>query len=337
MPTRNIIVIGSSSGGMEALTELVKGLPANFPGSLFAVQHVAANSVNYLPEMLDRHTSVTVSLAAEGRQIEPNHLYVAPADHHLLIDSDQMFLSQGPRENRVRPAIDPLFRSAALSHGPRVIGVVLSGALDDGTAGMVAIKNSGGMALVQDPQEAMTPSMPQSVIEHVQVDSILPVAEIGTSLGKLVQQEFSGGDISPVSTELRANLKREVGIMRNESGSIPTVEELGSPAGVSCPDCGGPLWEVDEDYPRFRCHTGHAFTPRHLVAGLQEQEERSLWVALRVMEERARMLKRLAKKDESSGLKHSHELFSSKAVEAEQHVQQIRNLLNSRPESSDST
>ena len=327
MPTRNIIVIGASHGGIEAVTELVRGLPSRLSASLFVVQHVAWNSVNYLSTMFDRETSLTVKSAEDGESIRPGTIYVAVADRHLLIDADQVFLSRGPRENRVRPAVDPLFRSAALSHGERVIGVVLSGALDDGTAGLIAIKNSGGLAVVQDPETAMTPDMPHSALQHVAVDHCLPVAEIGPLLGDLTDEERRVPAGASTHADDSAAMQREVDIMRRGTGEIHSIEAMGELVAASCPDCGGPLWEMNEDFPRFRCHTGHAFTARHLSEGLQEAEEKALYVALRVMEERVRMLKRLAKRDQERGHKFAYESFADKAAEAEEHVRRLRGLL----------
>ena len=331
MATRDIVVIGASSGGIEALTKLTRGLPPELPAAIFVVQHLALSSKNYLPEILARHTSLKTHLAQEGKRFERGRIYIAPADYHLLIDADRMFLSRGPRENRVRPAIDPLFRSAALSHGSRVIGVILSGLLDDGTAGLAAVKKVGGLAVVQSPHDALTPEMPQSALDHVDVDYCLAASEMGALLGRLVAQALPTDADHAQETASQSALAREVGIMREESGDIDTAIELGRPIPASCPECGGPMWEVGGAIPRFRCHTGHAYTARHLVSGLQEAEETALWAALRVMEERARMLRRLADEDAKRGNRLSHAAFATKAAEAEEHVKQLRNLLNSRP------
>jgi len=331
MATRDIVVIGASSGGIEALTKLVRSLPSELPAAIFIVQHIALSSKNYLPEILARRTSLRTHLAEDDRRFERGRIYVAPANYHLLIDSDHMFLSQGPRENRVRPAIDPLFRSAALSHGSKVIGVILSGLLDDGTAGLAAIKKAGGLAVVQAPADALSPDMPQSALDHVDVDYSLAASEVGSLLGRLVAEALPTESNDLQVTADQSALAREVGIIREESSDIDTAIKLGRPIPASCPECGGPLWEIDGEIPRFRCHTGHAFTARHLVSGLQEAEETALWAALRVMEERVRMLQRLAMEDEKRGNRLSHGAFTAKAAESEQHVKQLRNLLNSRP------
>lgn len=324
-----IIVIGGSSGGIEALTELVKPLNRDLPAALFSVQHLARDSINYLPKILASHTQLNVRLAEDGLRFEQGSIYLAPADFHLLVDIDRMYLRQGPRENRCRPSIDPLFRSAALSHGSRTIGVVLSGYLDDGTAGLKAIENVGGITVVQDPDDAVRDSMPKSAMDYVEVDHCAPASDLGELLKRIVSVEMrerpsSTGRLSDVS-----QLRFEVDITRKETGTIGNAVDLGTLVPASCPECGGPLWEMDDDLPRFRCHTGHAYTARHLVAGLQEAEEQSLWVALRVMEERTRMLRRLASKDLELGHQRSYESYSAKAEESEQHVRQIRGLLTS--------
>ena len=334
MPFRDIVVIGASSGGIDALGKLFNSLPHDVQASFLVVQHIASHSINRLPHILQRETAVSVQTATDGARMERGQAYVAPADHHLIIDREQMFLSKGPRENRTRPAIDPLFRSAALSHGPRVIGVVLSGSLDDGTAGLGAIKKSGGIAVVQDPQDALTPDMPQSALDHVEIDHCVPVDQMGPLLQELTAQEFTDG-VGSHDEAHRTALQREVDVIRRESGEISTATRLGELVPASCPDCGGPLWEVEDEVPRFRCHTGHAFTARHLVAGLEEAEETSLWVALRVMEERVRMLQRMAKRDSERGSAHSEQIFAEKATEAEEHVRRIRGLLHSSSSASE--
>ena len=331
MPTRDIVVVGASSGGIEALNLVVSGLPSDLPAAVFVVQHTAAHSENYLATMLGRNTPLAVKTAADGESIRPGVCYIAPADNHLLVDRDQVFLSRGPRENRVRPAVDPLFRSAALSHGRRVIGVILSGSLDDGTAGLTAVKDAGGIAVVQDPATALTPDMPRSAISYVAIDHIVPAAGIGPLIDRLTREEIGSEGSTSADIGSDNGARREVEIMQNGTGDIDRAIKLGKMIPASCPDCGGPLWEMDGPFSRFRCHTGHAFTARHLVAGLQDAEEQSLWVALRVMEERARMLRRLADQDKQRGNRYAGEAFADKAVEAEEHVQLLRKLLTSRP------
>lgn len=327
MPTRNIVVIGASTGGIEALGKVLEGLPADFPATVFIVQHTAATSGNHLPGILDRMTDLSVTLAVDAQHFAPGQIYVAPADYHLLIDHKQMYLSRGPRENRTRPAIDPLFRSAALCHDKRSIGVILTGALDDGTAGLVAINKSGGLTVVQDPDTAVMPDMPRFALEQVDVDHCEPVAEIGPLLNRLVREELGDDFQFPLDPSHGYELQCEIDILRRQSGTIDDIESFGELEPASCPECGGPLWRMHGKVPRYRCHTGHAFSARHLIAGLEVAEEEAFWAALRVLEERIRLLRRLAKKgvyDGSSALENS---YTAHAEEAERHARILREML----------
>ena len=329
MAASRVIVIGASSGGIEALTQVAAGLPADLPAAVFVVQHVAPDSKNYLAKALSAHSAIAAKTAEHGDRVEDGQLMVAHSDRHLLLDTDRVTLSRGPRENRSRPAIDPLFRSAALAFGPRTIGVVLSGSLDDGTAGLQAIKQCGGIAVAQDPDDAITPDMPQSAIDNVDVDHIAPATEIAALLVRLIHEAEPEEPEEALAPEIRRGLEREVAILRNESGDIETAVQLGDLASFSCPDCGGPLWEMRDEKMRFRCHTGHAFTAKYLANGMKQAEERSLWVALRVMEERVRMLRRLAKDDDKRGGESAaRRIFADRALEAEEHVKSLRNLLS---------
>ena len=330
MAHRNIVVIGASQGGIETLREVLGPLPADLPATLLIVQHIGGDSPHQLATLLGRRTSLPVATAEDGASLRPGTAWVAQADYHLIVDSDQMFLSHGPRENRVRPAVDPLFRSAALSHGPRVVGVILSGALDDGTAGLLAVSQRGGVTVVQDPDDAITPDMPASALEHIDVDHCLPAAEIGPLIERLVREPLTATDGHDarrnVHDEDLRSLQREVAIMRDGKSEIDTTDSLGELVPVSCPDCGGPLWEMADGVRRFRCHIGHAFTARHLTAGLKEAEEQALYVALRTVEERVRMLRRLAG-DDQGGQSRMRQEYVRRAEEAEEHVRQIRGLL----------
>lgn len=322
MPIRDLVVVGGSSGGIEALSEMLGALSRDLRASVCVVQHLPADSANQLPDLLARKTDLPVSLATDGQAMTLGHVYVAPADFHLVVESQQTFLSHGPRENRTRPAVDPLFRSAALARGSAAVGVVLSGALDDGTAGMVAIKRVGGTAMVQDPDSAVTPDMPRSAMQHVEIDHCLnPTGLAG------VLQSLAGTD-APATTADVSSLVREVSVIRRETGDIDTALEMGELAPLSCPDCGGPLWEIDDQMSRFRCHTGHAFTARHLLAGLQDAQEQALWVALRTMQERSRMLHRIANNERHLGRSATQQAFQDRAKELDQHIETLSRLLD---------
>lgn len=331
MSTGRVVVIGASSGGTPPIEALLQGLGADLPATVLIVRHIPPYADDRLPAAFSRGCPLPVALAGDGAPLEPGLVLVAPADRHLLVDADRVRLSRGPRENRTRPAIDPLFRSAALSHGPRAIGVVLSGRLDDGTAGLLALKQSGGIAVVQDPDDARCPDMPESALRHVAVDHCLPATEIGPLLTQLVRADGPPEEVV-VPEELTSLWRREIDVLRRSTGDIATAQMLGEVVPASCPECGGPLWQLEDGIPRYRCHTGHAFTGRHLSEGLGEAAEQALWAALRALEERARMLRRLAERDPSiktPGL--VHQAFRERAEEADRHVAALRALLADVP------
>jgi two-component system, chemotaxis family, protein-glutamate methylesterase/glutaminase len=291
MPNREIIVVGTSAGGVEALMKLVGALPGDFPGSVFVVQHTSPDSPNLLAGILARAGQLPARLARDGETFLPSHVYVAPADHHLLLDRGRVTrVTRGPKENRFRPAVDPLFRSAARVYGAGVVGVVLTGGLDDGTAGLLDIKRRGGTAVVQDPRDALYPSMPQSALRHVEVDHCLPVDEIGPLLVRLAGEPAEEGGYV-VSDELDIEVK----IALEDKAIDVGVLELGDPSPFACPDCHGVLLRLKMDGPlRFRCHTGHGFTADSLLSGVTENVEESLWSAIRSMQEAEMLLRHMA-------------------------------------------
>jgi two-component system chemotaxis response regulator CheB len=291
MPNRDIIVMGASAGGLSAFNRIIKQLPEQLNAAVFIVWHVSPYSTSILPEILNRAGKLKAKHAADGEPIETGKVYIAPPDHHLLLELDRIRLTKGPKENRFRPAIDPLFRSAAYAYGPRVVGVVLTGALDDGTAGLWAIKDRRGIAVVQDPAEAEQPSMPASALANVQVDHCLPVSEIPALLLTLSQQPVEEESRATVSKDLQIETKIALG----EDAAELDVKQLGEISEFTCPDCHGTLVEVTNDkLMRFRCHTGHSFGSASLVAELTDSVEESVWTAIRAVEERIRLLKYLA-------------------------------------------
>jgi two-component system chemotaxis response regulator CheB len=290
---RDIVVIGASAGGVEALQQFVKGLPTKLEASIFVSIHFPERSTSVLPRILSRANTLPAIHAVDGESIVQGRIYVAPPDHHLLLSQNRVRIIRGPRENGHRPAIDPMFRSAAIAFGPRVIGVILTGNLDDGTSGLAAVKRHGGLAFVQDPEDALFPSMPQSAIEHVAVDRVAPLRQ----LAKLVieaTKEPAPENVSIVS---------QSDIMENElaAGDLGAIEQPenhpGRVSGFSCPDCGGVLWEIDDgEFVRFRCRVGHAWTGDALLAQQSDIFEDALWVALRSLEESASLSRQLAAK-----------------------------------------
>jgi two-component system, chemotaxis family, protein-glutamate methylesterase/glutaminase len=287
---RDIIVMGASAGGLSALSRITKQIPENLNATVFIVWHVSPHSTSMLPEILSRAGKLEVKHPADGESIKPGKIYVAPPDHHLLLEASRIRLAKGPKENRFRPAIDPLFRSAAYAYGARVIGVVLTGALDDGTAGLWSIKDRGGIAIVQDPAEAEQPSMPSSALNNVEVDYCLPISEIPPLLVNLTEQAAEE-DGPPASKQLEMETKIALGA---DSAELD-VTQLGKISEFTCPDCHGSLIQLrNGKLERFRCHTGHSFSNGSLLAELTDSIEQALWNTIRAVEERIRLLKNLA-------------------------------------------
>jgi two-component system, chemotaxis family, protein-glutamate methylesterase/glutaminase len=290
------VLIGASAGGVQALVELTAALPANFPAVVAVVLHVGSQS-SLLPELLNRRSPNRALHPADGERPRPGRIYVAPPDHHMLLQPDAIRLSRGARENHARPAIDPLFRTAAIGWRERAIGVVLTGYLDDGTAGLAAIKDCGGTAVVQDPATALEPSMPASALAHVAVDHCVPLDAMPSLLRRLVAQ-LPG---QAPAAEVPERLLREQAVSEGDE-HMTQLEALGTKAPITCPDCGGGLWEIKESRPlRYRCHTGHAFTARSLDHAQAEAVDQSLWSSFRRLREREILLRRLASVAEATG------------------------------------
>ncbi|HEV3470987.1 MAG TPA: chemotaxis protein CheB [Pyrinomonadaceae bacterium] len=291
MAGKDIIVIGASAGGIEALRALAAVLPRDLPAAVFVVQHSAPDAPSVLPMILERAGDLPARHPRDGERFERGHIYVAPPDHHLVLEPNQLMrVTRGPKENRFRPAVDPLFRSAARSYGTRVVGVVLTGGLDDGTTGLLAIKQRGGTAVVQDPSDALVPSMPLSAVTHVRVDYCVPLVEVAPLLARLAAEPAEERSY-PVSDELDIEVK--IALEDNAVGA--GLLELGEPSSYACPDCHGVLLRLKAGGPmRFRCHTGHAYTADSLLAGVTENVEDSLWNSIRTLEEAEMLLRHLA-------------------------------------------
>jgi two-component system chemotaxis response regulator CheB len=324
MARRDIVVVGGSAGGVEALRRIVAALPGALPAAVFVVVHVSPHGESHLPEILARAGPLPASHPVDGEPVEPGRIYVAPPDMHLILREGRMRLRRGPRENRHRPAIDPLFRSAAEAFGPRVVGVVLSGALDDGTAGLIAVKIAGGVTVVQDPAEAFAADMPRNAMKYLAVDHVLPAREIGALVTRLVRED--AGRAAPAVSEESVQERR---LSEFDMAQIESDDRPGKPSGFSCPDCGGVLWELDpeSDLLRFRCRVGHAYAQDNLTAAQADEVERALWTALRALEERAAMARRVAtqaRERDFPALAGPHE---ERALEAEAHAAKLREVL----------
>ncbi|HET8787635.1 MAG TPA: chemotaxis protein CheB [Actinomycetes bacterium] len=321
----HVVVVGASAGGVEALVDLAASLPADLPAAMFVVLHVPSTASSALPDILSRHGPLRAGHGRDGEPIERGRIYVAPPDHHLLLRTGHVRLTRGPRENGHRPAVDPLFRSAAREYASRVIGVVLSGALDDGTAGLLAIKSRGGVAVVQDPGDALYPGMPTSAAEHAEVDHVLAAASMGRLLAKLTAEPATEPP-GPAPTDMTVEVEMEGFSLEAMEGEHP-----GEPSGFSCPDCNGVLWEIQtEGLRRYRCRVGHAWSPESLLIQQSEALEAALWIALRTLEERAALARRLAEPARRRGHSVTATRFEEQATEAQQAARQVRNLLLDR-------
>jgi two-component system chemotaxis response regulator CheB len=317
---RHILMIGTSAGGLDALDRLIGQLPKGLPAAIFIVQHMASgNTGEALTSRLGLHRNFRCRLARDGERFESGRIYIAPPDHHLLVKKRTLAVIRGARENRYRPAIDPLFRSAAVAHGTQVIGVVLTGMLDDGTAGLAAIKECGGITVVQDPRDAEYPDMPENAVANVKIDHCVPLSEMGALLEKLTQEGSGKAKATPRGVAAEAKIAERV------LTDIGPVDHLGDRSPYSCPACGGPLWEVGEHEPlRFRCHTGHSFTAATLLGGQSDKVEESLWVTLRMLEERRHLSLRMARDDTGRWGKG---YYTDRAKETAVHIKHLREML----------
>jgi two-component system chemotaxis response regulator CheB len=306
-PTR-VIGFAASAGGVEAIRRVVSELPADLPAALCVVLHIPASGRSLLAPILDRHSPLHAVLASDGAALEAGTIFVAPADHHLLVRGAVVELTRDPKENGVRPAADPLFRSLAAAWGPRAIAVVLSGALDDGSAGAVAVAQAGGTVIVQSPEDALVPGMPSSAIAARAPDHVLPIGEIAALLCRLVGED-NPGDVPPAPTKLHEPGRPE-----------------GPASGYTCPECSGALWELREgELLRYRCRVGHSYSEEAMVDAQGASVEAALWAALEVLEERSELLTRFAER--MRGTARSHERFRAGARDAGERAELIRRAL----------
>jgi two-component system chemotaxis response regulator CheB len=313
---RDIVVVGASAGGVEALDHVVAGLPPELPAAIFVVLHLSAGGRSVLPAILSRAGPLPASVPKDGMRPERGHIYVAPPDRHLLLVGRRVRVTGGPRENGHRPAVDPLFRSAARSYGPRVVALVLSGNLDDGAAGARLVKDRGGVVVVQDPADALYPDMPSSAAAMVDVDAVAPAREVPDLLCRLLEE--------PV--EPRAQYSAGPEIDEDEDLAAAELALDGQPTELSCPECGGPLWERSEGpLVRFACRVGHVFSPESLIAEHGQGLERALWSAQRSLEERADLYRRMARRARERPLLQKR--FLDRSASAEQHAAALQDAI----------
>ena len=322
---RDVIVVGASAGGVEALQAFVAGLPADLPATLLVVLHVPAYGSSVLPAILGRSGPLPVAHPQRSERLRASKIWVAPPDHHLVVADDHVVLTRGPRENGHRPAIDVLFRSAARAVGPRLVGVVLSGTLDDGTAGLVAVADRGGATVVQDPDDALYPGMPTNALEHVDVDHVATAGEIAAIVTRLCDDEIV--DPEPALSPL---LEIETDLALMDGDAMNQAERPGTPSGFSCPDCSGVLFEIrDGELTRYRCRVGHAWSAESLFGEQSTQLDTALWMALRGLEEKAALARELRDRARERGSVLSASRFEDQACEAFSAATTLRRLVES--------
>ena len=317
-----VVVIGTSAGGLHALTKLLSQLREDFPAPILVVQHISADATgNVLLDALRKDTKLDCQHAASGSILQPGNLYLAPSDHHLMIDGGQKILiTKGATENRSRPAIDPLFRSAAVAFRNGVIGILLSGYLDDGTSGLLAIQRCGGICMVQEPEDAEYPDMPKNALNQLTPDYLLPIAEMGGILYELLSRNLGKPKAIPEDVIIEAKIAERV------LSDLPSVNALGDQVPFNCPNCGGVLWKTGEGLAlRYRCHTGHAYTAAALLAEQTSKIEETMWVALRMFEERKNLLTTIAKETKGASAKSAAE----RAADSNEHINRIKAILKS--------
>ncbi|HVH65828.1 MAG TPA: chemotaxis protein CheB [Candidatus Acidoferrum sp.] len=320
---RDIIVIGGSAGAIEALESLISRLPAQLDAAIFVVVHTFPIGDSLLPAILSRGGNLHAKIATDGEPIVCDRIYVADRDRHLLVEPGVVRLDGGPKESGHRPAIDPLFRSAARAYGERVLGVILSGTLDDGSSGLRVIRRHGGSAIVQEPKEALFPQMPRNAIDAAQPQHIAPVAEIARLIASHAGRPVKGGETTKV---------KSVAVNPN-GGQVPVGADdtPGTPTGIACPECHGVLWAADDDEsPDFRCRVGHAYATEALMEAHTESVEAALWAGIRALREQASLTKHLGHKAERRGDSLTAARFRERGRSADEHAAMIEAMVVTR-------
>lgn len=326
MPKRDLVVIGGSAGALEVLQQFARALPENFQAAILIVIHTSSHAGSLLPEIISRAGKLRAVHPSDGTLIEKGNIYIAPPDFHMIIEGDRLRVLQGPKENLHRPAIDPTFRSAAAYYGPRTIGVIVSGMLDDGTSGMMVIRAAGGETVVQDPHEAMFAAMPQHALEQVPDSRVIKIAELAGLLGTLTTEEVEAPTVQN-NAAISAAIK-EIRLAETNMAEIEDEHRIGKPSSLACPDCGGVLWEIDQEgLLRFRCRVGHAFTARHLETEQRHAVEGALWAALRALEESASLYRRMAQRAKTAKHVSLFDQYEERAENKEQNARTLRDFL----------
>jgi len=322
MANRDILAIGTSAGGIEALRHLARELPADLPAAVVVVIHLAGGFESSLDAILTQAGPMPARFASDGEPMERGHIYLAPAETHLLVDADHLSLGRGPRENHARPAVDPLFRSAGLCCGPRAVGVVLTGTLGDGASGLQALKQCGGITVVQDPDEAAFRGMPEAALARTKPDHVVGLRAMPALLEKLMNRPV-GAPVPVPDT-----IKYEVEVARKGHSSMSDLDGLGRRSVFTCPDCHGVMWEIDDgDLVRYRCHTGHAFAAEVLNVALDDSFKRGLASALRALEERIALMRRLKGQADHDGHRRLAESWAHRLRDAENEAHVVRSSI----------
>lgn len=326
---RNIVVIGGSAGAFPAVKTLLTKIPSDIRASLFFVQHIKPDKRTQLHRLLDADAALTVCPASDGKAIRMGEMRTACPDRHLLLSANGMHLVHGPKENHSRPAIDPLFRSAAVAYRTRVIALLLSGYLSDGVSGLNAVRQCGGLTMVQDPEEAQVADLPLNALAHHEPDYVGSVERLADLIVELSEQPAPEPEPAP------PNIAMEVRMSFGEDLSISNEQQLGELSPYACPECGGNLWEMDDVILRYRCHVGHGLTADALSELQAEKLDAALWTALRGIRERAQLLRRL-ERDASARIAGGSDRFKSSAVELEQQADILTRFIMSRQGINDS-
>lgn len=336
MHVRDIIVIGASAGGVSALKELVKGLPKDFDGSIFIVLHIPSYSESRLPWILSQAGPIPAAHPKDGEVIEPGKIYVAVNDHHLILEDGIIRVKRGPKENRFRPAIDALFRSAAYVYGSRVIGVILSGLLNDGVSGLYTIQEHGGIVIIQNPNDAEQPQLPENTLEYITPD----YTDVAENMGPLISELTRTP--APKNNKFTAKqlklLEMEVVIATKGDAFEMGIMNMGEMTPFVCPECHGALVRlVEGKMIRFRCHTGHAYTASSLLSELSEVVERQLWMTMRGLEEMDMLMSNISDHYKEMGNQKAASVFKRKADESGKRAQLIHDLVLDQNQYSEDT
>jgi two-component system chemotaxis response regulator CheB len=327
---RSIVVIGTSAGGGMLLPQLIKQFTPEMNIVVLVVMHLSKRAIgDMMVSRLQKSTSYPCKIPRQGETLKTRHIYIAKPDHHLIIKGSKMLVGRGPMENRYRPSIDTLFRSAAATHGADVIGIVLTGMLEDGAIGMVAIRRAGGVCIIQDPNEAQYPDMPMAVLNQLKPDFSVPVSEMGKALSTVLERKRN-----KTKRSIPADIVKEARIAEQVQIGIEPLKEIGAHSVYSCPDCGGGLWELngtgngnDDGTTHYRCHVGHAFTSQGLLTGMEVSTEAALWTALRIIEERKNLLRKIEAKEKQGGNRRLAVTYHKRAKELEQQIDQLKKVL----------